>query len=49
MRKVSDLRRSIACLGGISNKDNVFRHGPWMSGRISIDICIDPLTMRVHI
>lgn len=28
-KKVLDLWRSIACLGGISNKDNAFRHGSW--------------------
>lgn len=41
VKKVLDLRRSIACLAGISNKDNVFRHGPWKNVvRISIDICM---------
>lgn len=29
LEKVSDLRRSIARLGGISNNDNVFSYGPW--------------------
>lgn len=47
MKKMLDLRRSIARLGGISNKDNVFRHGPWRKLQESLLIfaCIDSSTV----
>lgn len=49
-KEVLELRRSIACLGGISNKDNVFRHGPCREVLESLLIfaCIDPCGVTAY-